>query len=540
MWISPEAPNRSGIRVIAQVKLPDTDAALVAELAKHGKMWFWYQDIFFRRPFVSTAPDKDARDKMQTLKDLLYTLNAVNFIDIGIMACLVYFIASRLQGTRAFEILATLFGLGLFYLVASWFGLILTSVIFQYLWAAIIIVLVIVFQPEIREILDRASPIRYLRGRQNYDVEPDLVDELVAAVAELIRLRLGALIVFQRGNRLGDVIIHGKVLDGVVSADALVMIFQKTSPLHDGAVLISNGRIKSAGCILPLSKDQDLASTFGTRHRAAVGLTERTDAFCVVVSEERGEVSVVENREITNFKKKGEFRSALERGFARISNAEQPARSGILTLILSNWRMKVLSAGVAFFLWFIVVGPQRSEVGMSVPIQYTNLPSAMEITGQWMDRIDLRLRGSEAGLANLNPGSVRAIVDLSTVVPGLNCFRLTEKSIQVPPGITISQIRPSDLYLNIEAASAKKMTVVPTIVGKLAENTKVVVTPPEVMVKALQGNLRRVASITTEPVNAIELHAKGRILVPVIVKPDGLRVDSIDPIQINVSIEAEK
>ncbi len=444
------------------------------------------------------------------------------------------------QGYRAFQILATMFGIGLFYLAASSMGLILTSVLFQYLWAAIIVVLVIVFQPEIREMLDRASPIRYLSGIHNNDIEPDLIDEMVIAAAELARHKVGALIVFQRMNRLDNVILHGKLLDSIVSSDAIVTIFQKTSPLHDGAVLIHRGRIRSAGCILPLSRDEDLSSRFGTRHRAALGLTEKTDAFCVVVSEERGEVSVVERKEITNFKKKGDFRQSLERELGQFKSEQPQPRPGFMSLLTSNWRLKILSVASAVFLWFVIVGPQRSEVGMSVPIQYTNLPPVMEITGQWMDRIDVRLRGSEAGLANVNPASVRAVVDLSNVLPGLNYFRISEKNLLVPPGIKIAQIRPSDLHLTIEAALAKKITVVPTIVGNLPENTKVQVNPPEILIKALQGDLKKVTSITTEPVSAAELHAKGKVTIPVVIKPEGLRIDSVDPVQVTVILDVEK
>ena len=101
------------------------------------------------------------------------------------------------------------------------------------------------------------------------------------------------------------------------------MIFQKASPLHDGAVLVSGARIKSAGCILPLSRDEHLGSQYGTRHRAALGLTERSDALCVVISEERSEVSIAEGKTITTYRKKGDFRDALDRGLLRASPGQQ-------------------------------------------------------------------------------------------------------------------------------------------------------------------------------------------------------------------------
>lgn len=476
---------------------------------------------------------------MQYLTDLIDSISLTNLVDIGIIACLLYFMLAWIRATRAFQILASMIAIGLFYFVAAKLGLVLTSLLFQYLWAAIIIVLVIVFQPEIRAILDKASPIRYLSGRQANDGNPDVIEEIVKAVAELARLRMGALMVFRRLDRLHDVILKGKMLDSLISAETLVMIFQKSSPLHDGAILIFEERIKAAACILPLSTDEALSSRYGTRHRAALGLTERTDAFCIVVSEERGEVSLVEEKEIATYKKKGDFRDALDAAMRRGKVLESVSGPGLWTLLKSNWLLKILAVATAVLLWFVVIGPQRSEVGMSVPIQYTSLPAGMEITGTWMDRIDVRVRGSESGLASLKPGSIRAVVDLSTVVTGLNFFRITEKNLLVPPGTAVSQIRPSDLHLKIEAASVKRVQVVPTIVGTLPENAKISVTPSEVRIRAAQSELRKVKSVTTDPVKISDLAARGKLTVPVTVKPDGLDVDSIEPLQVTIGLEIE-
>jgi diadenylate cyclase len=477
---------------------------------------------------------------MQYLKDLIYSISITNAIDIAIIAALIYAVIAWFKGTRAFQILATVIGMGIIYLVASKTGLVLTSILFQYLWAAIIIVMVIVFQPEIREMLDRASPIRYLSGRQNNNVKADLIDETVNAVTELAGLRIGAIIVFQRLDRLDNVIIKGKPLETLLSTEALIMIFQKGSPLHDGAALVSGSRIKAAGCILPLSGDEHLSSQYGTRHRAALGLAERSDALCVVISEERGEVSIAAGKTMTTYRKKGDFRDALDRGLLKARPGKEGAHLGVLGALKSNWRLKVLALLTSILLWFIVVGPQRSELGISVPLQYTNLPPDMEIAGKWMERIDVRLRGSESGLANLNPGSVRAVVNLSNVVTGLNYFRITAKSIQVPPGIAISEIRPSDLHLNIETASVRKVGVVPSVTGALPEKTKVVIAPAEVQVKGVQVELRKITSAVTESIDIDHLKTRGKLVVPVVIKPDGVKIDSVEPEQVTVSLEAEQ
>ncbi len=475
---------------------------------------------------------------MDNFNEIVSSIGLVNAIDIGIIAALIYFVLSWLQGTRAFRILGTLTGIGVFYVATMELGLVLTSILFQYLWAAIIVLLVIVFQPEIREMLDRASPVRYLSGRKT-DENPDSLQEIVRACAELAQQRLGALIVLQRTQRLDTILLKGKELDAVVSSEALLMIFQKTSPVHDGAALISGERIKAVSCILPLSKNEELALRYGTRHRAALGLTERSDALCAVVSEESGSVSIVQGTEITTYRRKSEFRRALEQGIRFGRTTPKPLPLSFWASFRENGRLKALSVVAAILLWLVVVGPQRSELGMSIPIQYTNLPPNMEITGTWMDRVDVRLRGSESGLANLRPGSVRAVVKLTNVAPGLNFFRISNKHLLVPPGVTISEIKPSDLSLTIEAASLKRVNVAPGIVGDLPEKTRIIVSPAEVVVRGPQSDLKLVTSVTTEPIAVPDLLQKGKIVAPVVVKPDGLKIEAIEPMLVTVTLEKE-
>lgn len=474
---------------------------------------------------------------MQYLRDILYSITVANVVDVAFIAFLIYLFVSSLRTTRAFQILVSLLGISLLFYLATAMGLILTSVFFQYIWTAIVIVLVIVFQPEIREMLERATPIRYLRGSRPGTLEPDLIEATVEAVTRLAKTKTGALIVFQRADRIANLILEGKALDGVVSEEALVMIFQKTSPLHDGAVIIKNGRIASAGCILPVSKNEDLSSHYGTRHRAAVGICERSDALCVVVSEERGEISIVEGKQIANYQNTDAMRETLRRGLLPNDTPPEPNLPRPLARIGKNWKLKLASIGTAAFLWVIVVGPQRSEVGISVPIQYTNLPPEMEITGKWMDRIDVRLRGSEGSLANLRPGVVRALVDLSGVVTGLNYFRINEKNLQVPPGIAISKIRPSDLHLKIEAASVKKFPVNINTDSIIPANMRVSMNPKEVQVRGLSKDLDKIKRVVTEPFDVDELLTGRQMNLALEVEPSDVRIDGIEPLTVSITLE---
>lgn len=474
---------------------------------------------------------------MNTIRDFILSITLINILDMLIISCVTYFSLSWLKGTRSLQIVATFLGLGVVYLVAGKLGLTLTSVLFQYLWAAIIIVLAIVFQPELREMLERASPIRALSGRKSDSVEPDVLDETLRAVTELARARLGAIIVFQRFNSLEQLATMGKKLDAFVSAEALIMVFQKTSPLHDGAVIVKRNRMAAASCILPLSTNEQLSRRYGTRHRGAVGVTERSDALAVVVSEERGEVSIAVAGGITVFRIKSELQNALHEGLAAVPTDDGPPGRTFIGRLVANWQVKLVSVAMAIFFWMIFVGPRSAEIGMSVPIQYTNLPQGVEITGKWMDRIDVRVRGSEAGLAGLKPESVRAVVDLAGVVPGPNFYKVSRKNLQVPAGITITSIRPNDLHLMIETASEKSMPVVPTMVGALPEKYRIVIAPQSVSVRALDNNLKQLRSLTTEPIKASDLMERKKLRSAVVIQPEGVQVQAIEPQHVTVTLE---
>jgi hypothetical protein len=155
-----------------------------------------------------------------------------------------------------------------------------------------------------------------------------------------------------------------------------------------------------------------------------------------------------------------------------------------------------------------------------------------------MDRLDVRVKGSEASLANLKSGSIRALVDLDSAVPGLNFFRITGKDLQVPPGIAITKIRPSDLHLTVEAASERAFAVNPVISGSVPEKIAVKVLPKLVRVRALDDDLDRVKSVVTDPVRIVELVEKRKIDVSVSVRPKGIHVEGIHPDRVTVILEA--
>ncbi len=219
-----------------------------------------------------------------------------DILDISIITLIIYRGIIMIKGTRA---LATLLGLGLLiilYFVSIKLELYSVQWFLEYIVGSLFIVMIILFQKDIRQALGEMGA-RYFWGKST--LNNSVIEELVLACTEMARLKIGALIIIQRSLPLEDMVRQeGTALDAQISKKLLLSIFLHTSPLHDGAVIIINGRLSAASCILPLAVVKD--KNFGTRHRAALGITEETDALAIVISEERGEISVALKGHITS------------------------------------------------------------------------------------------------------------------------------------------------------------------------------------------------------------------------------------------------
>ena len=229
------------------------------------------------------------------LRDLLEYFGA-NFdpvrdvIDIVLVTIGIYWLLILIRGTRAFQILIGLLVLFAASVASEIFQLVTLRTVLENFVQYGVLIVIVLFQHDIRRALARVG--RGIFPSVTAQRETQMLEEIVRASQELSRKRMGALMVLERETQLDDQIQTGTPLDAAVAKDLLVSIFIPYSPLHDGAILIQNGRIAYAGCILPLTVREDLPDGVGTRHRAAVGLTEETDALVVVVSEETGAMSV--------------------------------------------------------------------------------------------------------------------------------------------------------------------------------------------------------------------------------------------------------
>ncbi|MGB9604371.1 MAG: diadenylate cyclase CdaA [Bryobacteraceae bacterium] len=217
------------------------------------------------------------------------TFSAV--VDILVVAFLIYQLILVVRGTRAAQVLAGIVVLLLVYASSIWLGLELVRSILATVVPYTAIALLVLFQSEIRRTLARIGRRHWL-GLSAPLVRRESTDEILWALARLSQRRFGALVVLERDMGLRTFIESGQLLDAVLSRDLLLSIFQPGGPLHDGAVIVQGDRIAAAACFLPLSTNPALSGELGSRHRAAIGITEESDALAIVVSEETGRISV--------------------------------------------------------------------------------------------------------------------------------------------------------------------------------------------------------------------------------------------------------
>ena len=230
---------------------------------------------------------------------MLSTIGILDVIDILIVTFILYKIYVMVKDTRAITLIKGLGVLIVITALATWLNLHSTSWLLQRTVTLLFVAMPIVFQPELRRALEHIGQGRFLKTTTNlnYDTR-SVVDELVKASKNLSATKTGALIVIEKEMRLNDISSTGVPIDGLVTAEFLINIFVKNTPLHDGAVVIRANRVIAAGCLLPLTESRDLSTELGTRHRSAIGLSEQCDALIVIVSEETGTISVAEEGHI--------------------------------------------------------------------------------------------------------------------------------------------------------------------------------------------------------------------------------------------------
>jgi len=262
-----------------------------------------------------------------------------DIVDVLLLTILAYHLFLWFRGTKAVKALIGLLGLGIVYVVARTWGLFLTTWAFQILFQVVVILLIVLFQSEIRQVLEKVNPLQVF-GFQKPSSPEKWIEQFTEGIFALAERKIGALVIIERGDRVSEFLAEGQALEGEPSPEVLMSIFQKESPLHDGAVLIQGGRVTQVACYLPLSSSKGLPKRWGTRHRAALGLSEKSDAWVVVVSEERGQVSVARHNEMVHADNSERLSQIILEATTPVTRVKKSWLKRTLFLFSNQWQIK--------------------------------------------------------------------------------------------------------------------------------------------------------------------------------------------------------
>jgi diadenylate cyclase len=388
--------------------------------------------------------------KKNMVSDLIHTFRWQDGLDILILTFILYRLFLRLRNKRALRMILPILALPFFYALAQWIDLPLSVWGLQNLWAVILLVLVVIFQQEIREVLGSLTLPTLFFGKPEL-LASDVFEEIAEASFRMAGQGIGGLIVLQQNDDL-DEFIHGQMaLDAKVKAEMLISIFNPQSPLHDGAVVIHRDRIRYAGALLPVSQSSFFPKGWGTRHRAGMGITEVSDAECIIISEERREVLFGSRGKAGKKEGKEDLKQAVFQSPLRSKEKESKTRWP--GLLIDHLPVKVLFLCLVFVLWIFVIGFHQGETSYNIALEYYSVPSDLELAGDPPKEINIRLRGSQRLLSSVKPEHIRVHIDLSKGHRGLNFIKVTEKEIDTPSGTTLTRLYPRDLRVQLSPLS---------------------------------------------------------------------------------------
>jgi uncharacterized protein (TIGR00159 family) len=372
-----------------------------------------------------------------------------DILDILFLTLVTYQLYIWFRESRALRVLIGLAVLGGIYSLAKLWGLFLTTRVFQILWQVLLILLLILFQSEIRQVLEKVSPLRFLRTRRP-SIQRAFAEKLARVVFDLAAEKTGALIVVARDDNPAEFIHSGQTIMALPEPTLIKSIFNRQAPAHDGAVVISQDCLTQMGGILPLSNRENLPEHYGTRHRAALGLSERTDALCLVVSEERSEVSTVTNSEIKTWDTPEALSAQL---IAWLGVPDSPApemKEFVKSTLIENWRYKLGALGLVAVAWLVLASQQEANISIAASIQYVNIPTPLVLDEKSAKSVSLKLSGPRNSVKALDEKDVRIHVDLAELSAGNHLIKLAANNIDVPLGVKVDSVTPQDVRVHLK------------------------------------------------------------------------------------------
>jgi diadenylate cyclase len=377
------------------------------------------------------------------------TITFAEVVDIIFVAVLLYTAIVWARQTRAAFVVRGILILGGIYIIARYLDLQMTAWVFQGFFAIFLIMIVVIFQEELRQFFERIAVWSLARKRVPA-LGSQTSDILVRTLSDLAKEHVGALMVIRGNDPLERHITGGIALDGKLSGPLLKSIFDPHSPGHDGAVLVEQDNITRFAAHLPLSKDLTQLTHVGTRHSAALGLAELTDALCVVVSEERGTISFARDgklREVENLQQLG----AVIDSFLRTKFPSTQQSNISLQFFRENWIAKAISLSLAIGFWYIFVpGSKTVQVSYRIPVSVENLPADLRVEDIEPPMVNATFSGPRRAFYLFDARKIRVAIDVSMADLGRRTFNISEQNIRYPKELTLTEVSPSTLRLSVK------------------------------------------------------------------------------------------
>ena len=393
---------------------------------------------------------------------LFFEIGLSGLLDILIVTLVIYTFLVVLKRTRRSGLIFTgIVIVGAIYLLARKLNLLLTVALLQGFFAVILVALIVIFQEDLRFFFERMAALWLERGLPGYKrrrtrLPRREVEILARTLGDLARGKIGALVVLRGKDSIARHLEGGEEVAGLISESLLKSIFDPHSLGHDGAVVIGAGRIEQLGCHLPLSTNFDRLPRSGTRHAAALGISERSDALCLVVSEEQGTIFMARQGELKPVSTASELASTLERFYDEI---DPPAKTRSWTEIFrKNVREKALSFGLAAVLWIVVgYGSQMVNRTFEIPVRYGALPGDLLVADITPAKVQVTFSGHRRAVTFIRPDDLKLELNLWDLKKGEHHISISTHALSFPPGIALEDIEPRRVRLRIESKRPEKI-----------------------------------------------------------------------------------
>ncbi|MCF8090974.1 MAG: diadenylate cyclase [Desulfotignum sp.] len=460
-----------------------------------------------------------------------------NVLDIALNTYILFRLYVLFRGTNVMRVLLTMALLLVFRQVALSMGLIITSWVMQGVIAVAALVIIIVFRNEISSVLKTKDFKSFFWGIPRHQLKTP-VGIIVESVYEMARKKVGALIVLPLSKGMEGVVQEGITWQGKLSKEMLISIFWPDNPVHDGAVMIQGDRITEVGVILPLSNRTDLPSSFGTRHRAAVGLAEQTDAMVIVVSEERGKITLVKDKQIYDINDSSIFEKLLiEHAGGDTSTVDIKKQTRELAVAAT------ICLACVTGLWLSFSRGVEALATHDVPVEFISPDQKMAVFSSSASSVRLLLSGSRPLIRSLTPDRINIKINLTNVEPGTNNLLVSRHAVKLPPGITIKNIEPSELEVTVDVPLKKMLPVQPYWTGRLSSDlimTHAQISPEKIHVIGPAQALKKIDTLFTAPLSLDGITESGSLTAGIVMNPATIRIEDNKQGRVQVEYTIQK